>query len=754
MASVLVRRSYESSPAAPDGRPGWPKIGGACRAAVPRVCGIVKEMALSSAVAEMTADIPGACVVPCGSGLSADALSRREWLIGNGLGGFAMGSATGMPGRRYHGWLVGATNPPVGRVLALVGAAETLVLTPGAGGATGGGGGGRIDLSTFRFSSSTGGVLHPRGIDNLVKFESDPAGVARWEYSFGTLRVVREVVPVYGRNAVVVRYRVRAGGHRAKLEVLPLLALRDFHGPLLRGEEDVAARCRVHALAGGVRVGMGGDHDVTIRSWGGVFAESPGWWRNFELVREAERGLDAHEDFFTPGTLDLALPTFPAVSGDDLVHSTEWSAELHSTGTPLTAAATTADEAITARRARLGPMIRAARSKAAQGDAEVVGRLACAADAFVVRRGAEPASTQRSVIAGYPWFSDWGRDTLICLPGLLLSTGRHDEARAVLETFAAATKEGVVPNCFDDRTGEAMYNTADASLWYLHAACRYARAACGGSGPGLLPPKVLAACLSIVEWYQRGTMHGIRVDADGLLAAGAEGLALTWMDAKRDGVVFTPRMGKPVELQALWYSGLLELSDTLEGSDPGLARELRQVAYRCGDTLAREFWNPARGCLFDVLTPQGPDGSIRPNQIFAVSQPYSALSAEQQRCVVGVVRDRLLTPQGLRTLSSNDPGYHGRYRGPLFERDRAYHNGTVWPWLIGAYARAMRAVGRGDEGRAAALAVASLITKDGGLGSIAEIYEGEPLADGTRRADGCPAQAWSVAEALDALTGL
>jgi len=504
----------------------------------------------------------------------------------------------------------------------------------------------------------------------------------------------------------------------------------------------------------GVRVGAGADHDLTIRSWGGVFAHAPEWWRNFELVREAERGLDAHEDYFTPGTLDLALPTFPAVSGDDLIHSTEWSAELHSSGASLTTPATTADEAIAARRARLGPMIKAARAGACPEDAEIVARLACAADAFVVRRGTASATGTgaRSVIAGYPWFSDWGRDTLLSLPGLFLKTGRLDEARAVLGTFAAATSEGVVPNCFDDRTGEPMYNTADASLWYLHAACRWAKAS---RGP--LPPAVLAACLSIVDWYQRGTKHGIRVDTDGLLEAGDAGFALTWMDAKRDGVVFTPRAGKPVELQALWYSGLLELADTVEangGDGAGLARELRQVAYRCGDSLVARFWNPARGCLYDVITAQGPDAALRPNQIFAVSQPYSALSAPQQRGVFGVVKDRLLTPQGLRTLAPNEPGYQGRYRGPLFERDRAYHNGTVWPWLIGAYARAARAVGHADEGRSAALAAASHLTKDGGggLGSIAEIYEGDALADGSRRADGCPAQAWSVAEVLDALT--
>lgn len=690
--------------------------------------------------------IPPPLAIPLNAGVGLDAASRREWLIGNGLGGFAMGTAGGVPARRYHGWLVAATNPPVGRVLALAGAVETLVLSYGSDE-----GEKRIDLSTFRFSSSTGGVLHPRGIDNLVRFELDPAGVARWEYAFGPVRVARELTLVHGRNAAIIRYRVRTGGHAGRIEIRPLIALRDFHGPLLSAEH-ATPEYAVAAAEGGARVSLG-ELALAIRSWGGVFtptlSKADAWWRNFELVREAERGLDAHEDFFAPGVLELTLPTFPAVAGTDLVHSAEWSAELTEPGRPL-AKAMTADDAIAARAARLLPMIaHSSPTSPTTNNAEereLVARLVCAADCFVVRRGSGEGGGNRSIIAGYPWFSDWGRDTLICLPGLLLTTGRFDEARAVLETFAAATREGVVPNCFDDRTGEALYNTADASLWYLHAACRWAAAT-----KSHLPRPVLAACLSIFEWYQKGTRHGIRVEADGLLAAGEEGLALTWMDAKRDGVVFTPRMGKPIELQALWHSGLLELAELVEKQDPGLSRELRQVAYRCGDAINAKFWNTGKSCLYDVLTSSNPDASIRPNQIFAISQPHSALPMERRKAVFACVRDRLLTPEGLRTLDPREPGYQARYRGPLFERDRAYHNGTVWPWLIGAYARAATALGEAAEGRRAVMSVAKLLTSGASIGSIAEIYEADPLSDGTRRADGCPAQAWSVAESLAGL---
>jgi glycogen debranching enzyme len=705
-----------------------------------------------------------------------EALMRTEWVLANGLGGFAMGTAAGVPLRRYHGWLVPASRPPVGRVMALTGAVETLVLLPGAAG----GDEQRIDLSCFRFGGATGGVMHPRGLDHFQRFERDPsAGLCRWWYAFGPVRIVRELTLVHGVNAAIVRYRVRTGGHAARLELRPLVALRDFHGPLLT-EPAHAGRFTHKPRKGGVHVAAE-DHHLTLNGAGAAwtFDEDPQWWRNFEYLREAERGLEAHEDLYSPGLLAATLPSFPAVSGDDLEHVVDlaaayWRALGEGSGAarPLLGAPGEAFEAAKKRSRVLVNAAESVRPTIPEADRAAARRLVLAADQFVVQREMPgpggTVSLSESVIAGYPWFGDWGRDTCIAIPGLLLATGRLAEAGRVLETFARLVRRGLVPNCFDDATGEPMYNTADGSLWYLHAACAYARAG------GTFGPAVTAACLDIADSYREGTDFGIRVDDDGLVVAASAGHALTWMDAKRDGVVFTPRMGKPIELQALWYSGLLELADVLEEKDRGRARELRQSAERCGASIRAKFWDPARGGggggggsggghLADVVGVDGVvDWSLRPNQIFAVSQPFSALSPEQRRAVVDSVRNRLLTPMGLRTLDPLDSRYHSRYRGTLFERDRAYHNGTAWPWLIGAYVRAVLKVGQdaGDVGSAAAEARAALAPLldaprvGAAPGTIPEVFDGDAPPGGVQRGDGCMAQAWSVAEVLGALRAL
>jgi predicted glycogen debranching enzyme len=387
--------------------------------------------------------------------------------------------------------------------------------------------------------------------------------------------------------------------------------------------------------------------------------------------------------------------------------------------------------------------------------------LVKAADQFVVRReGAGRKLT--SIIAGYPWFSDWGRDTFISMRGLLLCTGRFAEALEVLQAFAGLQRRGLIPNCFDDGSGAAQYNTVDASLWYVHAACEYRRMT--GDAAGFAT--VRQACLNVVEAYREGTDFGIRMDSDGLITAGNERTQLTWMDAQRDGVVFTPRHGKAVEVNALWYSGLLELAAAIEAELPNRARELRQVAELAGRAFEPVFWNGERGCLFDVVSPAGggwrPNGQMRPNQIFALSQPFSALSPEKRSAALGCVRERLLTHAGLRTLEEIDPAYVGRYEGPLPQRDAAYHNGTVWPWLIGPYCEAvLRAGGFSEAAKREVRAAISPLLEEfmerrdwpGPLRQIAEVYDGEPV-DGVRRPEGCMAQAWSVGEMLRILAML
>jgi len=373
--------------------------------------------------------------------------------------------------------------------------------------------------------------------------------------------------------------------------------------------------------------------------------------------------------------------------------------------------------------------------------ADTVSTLAAATDAFVVkRRGAT------SVIAGYPWFADWGRDTMIALPGLLLLTGRHAEAGDVLEMFAKRQRNGLIPNRFDDGTDCPHYNSVDASLWFIHAACEYARV----TGDGELFDDALGpACLEVVRAYREGADFGIGMDDDGLIFAGDQTTQLTWMDARRNGVVFTPRHGKAVEVNALWHHGLVLLGRTVGDSS------LIELAGRVASAFLPAFWWDERGCLRDVLTPMGAgkwraSAQIRPNQIFAASLEHSPLDREHRRRVVGVVRDRLLTPMGLRTLDPADPSYIARFEGDMMARDRAYHNGTVWPWLIGAYVEGLlRAESFSEDARSEARGVlAPLIDQLAGPypGAIAEVFDG----DEPRRPGGCIAQAWSVAEVFRA----
>jgi predicted glycogen debranching enzyme len=344
--------------------------------------------------------------------------------------------------------------------------------------------------------------------------------------------------------------------------------------------------------------------------------------------------------------------------------------------------------------------------------------------------------------------------------GLLLCTGRFKEALEVLTEFAALQRRGLVPNCFEDGSGEPEYNTVDGSLWFVHAACEYLRLS--GDRAGFA--QVRQACLNVIDAYRAGTDYDIRMDSDGLITAGGPGTQLTWMDAKRDGVVFTPRHGKPVEINALWYSGLLELAAAIEPDMGARAKELRQVAEQARTSFEAAFWNPERGCLNDVLIPSAggwnANAQVRPNQIFALSQPYSPLNNARQAAVLARVRARLLTPVGLRTLDPSDPCYRPRYEGSLRDRDAAYHNGTVWPWLMGPYCEAVLRVGgfsdaaRTEVRGVLAPLIAEFMERRGTPGPVrqaAEIYDAEPV-NGVRRPEGCIAQAWSVAELMRVMT--
>jgi len=448
------------------------------------------------------------------------------------------------------------------------------------------------------------------------------------------------------------------------------------------------------------------------------------WYRNFEYDVERERGLDFSEDLFNPLVLRFDLRA----------------------GRPASIIASTEPRDIfRVNEYRQGEIARrrtvVARSPVTDS---FVQDLTSAADQYIVSRG-----DQKTVIAGYHWFSDWGRDTMIALPGLTLPTGQYDVARSILRIFAQNVNQGMLPNRFPDAGETPEYNTVDATLWFFEAA----RAYLAYTGDmDFVRSELYSVFVDIISWHTRGTRYGIKLDPSGLLTSGEPGVQLTWMDAKVGDWVVTPRRGKPVEIQALWYNALCIMEELAPvfGDDAGQKR-YRTMAALASWSFNRMFWNETAGCLYDVVNDGPADPSIRPNQILAVSLPYTMLSPERAHSVTETVRAHLLTAYGLRSLSPNDPQYRGRYTGDRVERDGAYHQGTVWPWLIGPFLTAFIKVNRnsGEARRQAAEWLAPLKDHlvDAGLGHVSEIFDG----DMPQRPAGCIAQAWSVAEVLRVL---
>lgn len=649
-----------------------------------------------------------------------------EWILTIGNGGFAMGTAGGLNRRKYHALLIASLRPPVERYSCLAGLDETIIVEPAPGRPQQ-----RLALSAYRFTSGYTDYSAPEHVD---RFEKEPLA-ARWVYQALGLTITKELTLAWGRNACAVRYEVRGlRGQTVRLFIQPRVTMRDFHalntsldpdayhvtsqGPTLRVARDgrtLAIRC---------------DHASTV--------VRPHFLEGVHLDFESERHQEDVEHVFTPGAFEVAPPeSEPGQRGFTIVAAlAPDEPDLH-----------LFTDARALHRARI-----ADRFAGESGPRRSLVPLVDAADDFLVRRrvGEKELTT---VLAGFPWFSDWGRDTMISLFGLMLVTRRYDDARGALETFAAYRKNGLIPNLFDDYGGPPQYNTVDASLWFLHACVQYLRAA---NDRDTFDRLLLPACREIIEHTMKGTDFSIRMDpADALIQSGDHTTQLTWMDAKRDGVVFTPRHGKPVEINALWHHGLLSIASAVESSDPAYTSMLRGLASRVAESFRASFWDPARACLHDCLQQDDrgrwqPLPQFRPNQIFAASLEHTPLDAAQKRAVVRAVRDRLLTPMGLRTLDPADPGYRPRFEGDMMSRDRAYHNGTVWPWLIGPYCEALlRAENFSSEARAEARAALQPLLdsmKRACLGQIAEIYD----AEAPRRAQGCVAQAWSVAEVLRA----
>jgi predicted glycogen debranching enzyme len=638
-----------------------------------------------------------------------DATLRLEWLETNGLGGFASSTITGLNTRRYHGLLVAATKPPVGRLVLLSKLEETLRID-----------GKSYDLSANRYP----GVVHPEGFRSLKQFRLDPFPV--FTYEVEGIEIEKSVFMIQAENSAVVQYGVRNAGRpqpakRFELVLRPLIAFRDYH---TLTHENAALNPLVESKPGLASVSPYPGLPTLYLAHNAQELQNAGeWYRNFEYDEERERGLDFHEDLFNPCVLRFDLSTAsPAV----VIASTE----------PRDAA-----RAPEYRQNELAR--RHALSAASPIPDDFARTLSAAADQYLVARG-----DLKTVIAGYHWFSDWGRDTMIALPGLTLPTGNYDVARKILREFARNVNQGMLPNRFPDAGELPEYNTVDATLWFFEAA----RAFLAYTGDfDFVRSELYAVFTDIISWHVRGTRYAIKVDDSGLLSSGESGVQLTWMDAKVGEWVVTPRRGKPVEIQALWYNALRIMEDLARtfGDEAG-QKGSRAMATLTQRSFNRLFWNEKGRYLYDVVNGGPPDASIRPNQIFAVSLPHTMLSADKAKRVVATVQEHLLTPYGLRSLAQGDPQYLGRYTGDPLSRDGAYHQGTVWAWLLGPFLTAYIKVN--DDSRAARDQAAEWLSlmqdhlAHAGLGHVSEIFDG----DAPHRPVGCIAQAWSVAELLRA----
>lgn len=632
----------------------------------------------------------------------------REWLVTNGLGGYASGTVAGVNTRRYHGLLVAALNPPVERVMLVGGTV-----------AWAGYGGRRYPLSTHEYAD---GTVDPNGFVNIQSFHLEGA-LPVWTYALGDALLERRVWMAQGSNTTYLAWRLARGSLPLQLEVTPLLTYRGFHE--LRRGQGWQPGCA--PVAHGLRVEAGaGARPYWLLAPGAEYAPDGVWWWRFQHRAEAARGLDAVDDLYAPGTFRLTLAPGQSAA---LICTTEEAPVLDF------------EAALTGERARQRALLQRA---GVEADEPALQQLTLAADQFIVAR-----PPGRSLIAGYHWFGDWGRDTMIALPGLTLATGRPEEAAAILRTYAPFVRDGLLPNDFPNAPGaEVSYTSADAALWYLLAAYAYDRLA----GDPSLVDDLLPTLRGIVDCYAQGTRYGIGVDpADGLLRAGAPGLQLTWMDVKIGDWVVTPRAGKPVELQALWYNALRILAGWLRARHDPAAAGYEAAADRAHTSFAARFVRPGLDHLADVVDgPEGDDLACRPNQLFALSLPFALLEGDQAARVLESAGRQLLISYGLRSLAPADPHYAGRYQGDPRQRDAVYHQGTAWAWLSGAYIDACVRVYGSPAPAAALLDPFTDQLCDAGLGSISEIFDGDP----PHHARGCIAQAWSVAEVLRCRRGL
>ena len=653
--------------------------------------------------------------------LAADLLegSRREWVLATGAGDYALGSVCGLAARRYHGFLIGSSRPPIGRRMLVPFVDEDAVVD-----------GLRFALATRRWAD---GTVDPDGFRRIAGFALED-GTPTWSLEAGAARIERRLVTLRDERAIAILWTLAASPSPVRIDARVFVAHRGHHqvDPDASWTPDVA-------VASGGRATIvlpsnplaDGETTLFAAADGATLERSATWWRRHALGEERARGYDSIDSACHALTASITLQ--PGETRALVIGLSPSVANLRTTGLALLAA----------ERARRHALLAQAELLDA---APEIQSLALSADDFIVNRARAKPGMGRSILAGFPWFEDWGRDAMLALPGLLLETRRFDDAKLVLETFLDHLSEGLLPNRFPDETSAPEYHSADAPLLAILAA----RATAERSKDWPWMRARLPALISIVDAYRSGTRHGIHIDSDGLVCAGERGLQLTWMDAKIGDLVVTPRAGKPIELSALWIAALDALA-LMVADDARLAAredEFRAMSARATKSLER-FWNASAGCFRDVIDgPDGDDSAIRPNQLFLLAFCPNIPEDWRDKALATIARD-LVAPLAVRTLGPRVQGYRGRYEGDQRTRDFAYHNGTAWPFLLGLYLKAECARPIGPNARPFRDARAALADhlRDGGLGSISEILD----ADAPFEPRGCPMQAWSVGLLLEAL---
>ncbi|HLP90786.1 MAG TPA: amylo-alpha-1,6-glucosidase [Nostocaceae cyanobacterium] len=640
--------------------------------------------------------------------------ATREWLVTNGMGSYASGTVAGMVTRCYHGLLVAALNPPLSQTLLLTKLDETA----------------HYDNQIYPLFANcwANGFVEPQGYKYIESFHLEGT-IPVWDYAFGDAILQKRIWMQPEANTTYIYYQLKRGNKPVNLSIKAFVNYRNYHSRTHAG----SWRMNIDAVENGVCItAFPGAIPFYLLTDKNQFSIINEWCYNFELAAEKERGLEELEDNLLAVIFEATIQPGNSLT---FVASTETRPDLHGE-IALNQRYNYEQNLLNQWRLNLPAKVGAI--------PEWINQLVLAADQFIVNRPVAGNPDGKTIIAGYHWFSDWGRDTMISLPGLTLSTGRPEVANLILRTFAKYVSQGMLPNVFPYENQQLVddnYNTVDATLWYFEAIRLYYNQ----TGDDNFLNEIFPILADIIDWHKRGTRFNIHLDEDGLIYAGYSGVQLTWMDAKVGEWVVTPRTGKPVEINALWYNALRSMSQFAQSLQKPY-QDYEKMAEATLRGFAR-FWNSSKGYCFDVIdTPVGNDDALRPNQIFAVSLPHSPLNGEQQRNIVDVCNRYLLTSHGLRSLAPDHPEYQGIYTGNQVKRDGAYHQGTVWGWLLGSFVLAHLRVYQNPEVARQFLAPMKHHLTDAGLGSISEIFNG----DAPMQPKGCIAQAWSVGEVLRA----